>query len=142
MFDPPCTSRHISISLNLLSLFLCALSDFLILDALGRTPPLGGRAFSSLFLSFKDRAVSNSVTDLSLILVSQKFGASQFGVFCKTLSVFVVMFLLTLPAKTDHSPESPFWRSEIIAMLFVRLRAAISCNAQEVGLFEVYFSLR
>ena len=117
------------------------MSDFLILIALGGAPLLEGGALANLFLSFKDMVVSNSVTDFPLILVSQNFGPSQFGALCRALSIFTGIPRLTLSAKIDHSPESPFWCSEIIAMLFARLRAAISCNAQDVGLFEVYFSL-
>ena len=73
------------------------------------------------------------------MLVSQKVGPSQFGALWRALSIFRGMFLLTLSAKIDHSPESPFWRFEIIAVLFVRLWAAISCKIQDVGLSEVYF---
>ena len=76
------------------------------------------------------------------MLVSQKVGSPQFGVLCATLSIFGGMFLLTLSAKIDHSPESPFWCFEIIVVLFVRRWAAISCNVQDAGRFEVYFFLQ
>ena len=59
----------------------------------------------------------------------------------KALSIFKGVFLLTLSAKIDHPPESPFWCFEIIVALFVRLWTAISCNIQDVGLSEVFHPL-
>ena len=76
------------------------------------------------------------------MLVSQKLGSSQLGVLRGALSIFKGVFLLTLSAENRPSPETPFWRFEIIAALFARLRAAISCNVQDVGRFEVYFFLQ
>ena len=81
---------------------------------------------------------SNSTADLSPMLANRKFGHSHSGALRAALLPCVEMSLLSLPSQIDHSPESPFWRFEIMAVFVVGLWAANSCNAKDVGLLDVY----
>ena len=75
------------------------------------------------------------------MLVNQKFGLPQLGALFAIPFIPDEMLLLTLPANVGRFPDSPFFllRSEIIAILLVRMRVAISCNIQKVGRLAAHF---
>ena len=127
-----CTSRQISISMNLPSLHLRFV--IFLTFIFGTCHPLVGSDSARRFSPLRESATFNHIADFSLMFASQNFGSSQSGTLCLSPSICGGTFLLISPAQIDLFPESPFRRFDIIAVLVVRLWTANSCNIQDDGL--------